>query len=161
MTGKPGITFFEESGFEKVLETNLRGVLLCSRAVAEPMSANNRGCIVNVTSVAAYFRGSQALSAYSISKRGIVMATEGLAVDLARFNIRVNAIAPGGIETEMMRDVWARPQALQYTETKMLLGHKLLKPVECGYLVLFLVSDLSRYITGQTIAIDAGYSVAP
>ena len=89
------------------------------------------------------------------------MITEGLAVDLAKHNIRVNAIAPGGIETEMMRDIWARPELLKWIESKMLLGNKLIKPVECAHLILFLVSDLARYITGQTVVIDAGFTISP
>ena len=161
MAGRTGISLYEETAFEKVLENNLRSVLVCSRAVADYMIKHKQGSIINVSSVAAYFRGSEAFSPYSISKRGIVMLTEGLAVDLARHNIRVNAIAPGGIETEMMRDVWSHPELLKWVEPKMLLGNKLIKPVECAYVILFLVSDLAHYITGQTVTIDAGYSIAP
>lgn len=161
MAGKPGISLYEEKTFEIVLETNLRSVLVCSRAVVDYMIKNKRGCIVNVASTTAYSKGAEAFSPYSISKRGIVMLTEGLAVDLARHNIRVNAIAPGGIETEMMRDIWARPELLKLIEAKMLLGNKLIKPVECAHLILFLVSDMARYITGQTVMIDAGLTISP
>jgi len=161
ISGKPGISLYDENNFERVLETNLRSVLVCSRAVVEHMIKNKRGCIVNVSSTTAYSKGAEAFSPYSISKRGIVMLTEGLAVDLARHNIRVNAIAPGGIETEMMRDIWARPELLKWIEAKMLLGNKLIKPVECAHLILFLVSDLAHYITGQTVVIDAGLTISP
>jgi len=160
MAGKPGISLYKESEWDKILETNLKSVLVFSRAVADVMIKNCKGCIVNVSSTTAYSKGGEAMSPYSISKRGIVMITEGLAVDFARNNIRVNAIAPGGIETEMMREVWARPELLAWIEPRMLLGGKLIKPVECAYLVLFLVSDLSRYITGQTVIIDAGFTLA-
>ena len=85
----------------------------------------------------------------------------GLAADLGRFGIRVNAIAPGGIKTEMMRYVWAVPERLQALEGRMLLGKKLLKPEACAHLVLFLVSDLAAHITGQTIMIDGGLMLTP
>jgi NAD(P)-dependent dehydrogenase (short-subunit alcohol dehydrogenase family) len=160
MAGKPGISLYDESGWDKILQTNLKSVLVFSRAVAETMIKNHKGCIVNLSSTTAYSKGGEAFSPYSISKRGIVMITEGLAVDLAKHNIRVNAIAPGGIETEMMRDIWARPELLAWIEPRMLLSGKLIKPVECAYLILFLVSDLSRYITGQTVIIDAGFTLA-
>ena len=157
----PMISMFDEDNWNAVLGTNLGGVLRCSQAVSEVMIKNKRGAIVNISSVQAYSRGAVAFSAYSVSKRGIVMVTEGLAADLAKYNVRVNAIAPGGIETEMMHYVWGFPERLQMLESKMLLGGKLLKPVTCAHLIYFLVSDLSAYITGQTVTIDAGLMLAP
>jgi NAD(P)-dependent dehydrogenase (short-subunit alcohol dehydrogenase family) len=157
----PMISMFDEDNWNAVLGTNLGGVLRCSRAVSGVMIKNRRGAIVNVSSVMAYSKGGSAFSAYSVSKRGIVMVTEGLAADLARYNIRVNAIAPGGIETEMMRYVWAFPERLQMLESKILLGGKLLKPLSCAHLIYFLVSDLSQYVTGQTIVVDGGLTLAP
>lgn len=157
----PMISMYDETNWNAVLGTNLGGVLRCSQAVSEVMIKNNRGSIVNTSSVMAYSKGGSAFSAYSVSKRGIVMVTEGLAADLAKYNIRVNAIAPGGIETEMMHYVWGFPDRLQMLESKMLLGGKLLKPVTCAHLILFLVSDLAMYITGQTVTIDGGLMLAP
>ncbi len=160
MSAKSMVSRYEEANYEKILETNLRSVLVCSRAVSEVMIKNKYGNIINLSSIQAYDRGGPAWGAYSVSKRGILMITEGLAVDLARHNIRVNAIAPGGIVTEMMRDFWARPQILQMLESKMLLGGKLINADTCAHLILFLISDLAKYITGQTITIDAGLSLA-
>ncbi len=157
----PGITFWKEEGWDKVLSTNLKSVLIGAQAVAPIMAKNKKGTIINVASVNAYARGAEAMDAYSVSKRGIVMVTEGLAVDLGRFGIRVNSIAPGGIETEMMRGIWSQPEALKWLESKIILGNKMLKPVHCAHLVLFLASELSAYITGQTVIIDGGYSIAP
>ncbi|MDP2920459.1 MAG: SDR family NAD(P)-dependent oxidoreductase [Dehalococcoidia bacterium] len=158
---KPMVSLFNEEGWDAVLSTNLRSVILCSQAVCDTMIKNGRGAIVNVASVMAYSRGGSAFSPYSISKRGIVMVTEGLAVDLARYNIRVNAIAPGAIETEMMRYVWHYPERLKMLESRVLLGGKLLKPLDCAHLILFLVSDLAKYITGQTVVVDGGLTLAP
>lgn len=158
---QPMVNMYNEESWDAILGTNLRSVLLCTQAVTDAMKKNGRGSIANVSSVMAYSRGGAALSAYSVSKRGIVMLTEGLAADLAKYNIRVNAIAPGGIETEMMRYVWAYPERLQMLESKMLLGGKLLKPVTCAHLILCLVSDMTMYVTGQTVSIDGGLMLAP
>jgi len=120
------------------------------------MIKKRKGTVVNIASVVAFVRGISNLSAYNISKRGIVALTDGLASDLGRFGIRVNAIAPGGIETELMRYIWGVPERLNMMESKIVLGNKLIKPEACAHLILFLVSDLSAYITGQTIVIDGG-----
>ena len=155
------VSMYNETGWDNVLGTNLKGVILCTQAVADSMIKNGKGAIVNVASVMAYSRGGAAFSAYSVSKRGIVMLTEGLAADLAKYNIRVNAIAPGGIETEMMRYVWSYPERLQMLESKIILGGKLLKPIDCAHLIYFLVTDLAKYITGQTVVVDGGLMLAP
>ena len=157
----PGITYWKEEDWDKVLATNLKSVLIGAQAVVPIMTKNKKGTIINVASVNAYARGGAALEAYSVSKRGIVMVTEGLAADLARFGIRVNSIAPGGIETEMMRVFWAQPEVLQWLESRIILGNKMLKPLHCAHLILFLASELSHYITGQTIVIDGGLTIAP
>jgi len=157
---KPGVTFWKEENWDRVLSTNLKSIFIATQAVAPIMSENKKGVIVNVSSVNAFARGGEAADAYSVSKRGIVMVTEGLAVDLARFGVRVNSIAPGGIETEMMRPIWAQPELLKWLESKIILGNKMLKPVHCAHLILFLASEMSHYITGQTIVIDGGFTLA-
>jgi len=157
---KPRIGMFQEDDWDAVLGTNLKSVLLFTQAVSDIMVKKQKGAVVNVASVVAFARGPSNLSAYNISKRGIVNLTRGLAADLGRFGIRVNAIAPGGIETEMMRYIWGVPERLEMMEPKILLGNKLLKPEVCAHLILFLVSDLASYITGQTIVIDGGLTVS-
>lgn len=156
----PMITFWKEEDWDKVLSTNLKSVLIGTQAVVPIMTKNKKGAIINVASVNAYARGAAALDAYSVSKRGIVMLTEGLAADLGRFGIRVNSIAPGGIETEMMRIFWAQPETLQWLESRILLGNKMLQPLHCAHLILFLASELSHYVTGQTVVIDGGLTIA-
>jgi 3-oxoacyl-[acyl-carrier protein] reductase len=157
----PAVMLWKEEDWDKVLSVNLKSIFIGAQAVAPIMAQNKKGVIVNVSSVNAFARGGEAADAYSVSKRGIVMVTEGLAVDMARFGVRVNSIAPGGIETEMMRIIWAQPEMLKWVESKMILGNKLLKPVHCAHLILFLASELSHYITGQTILIDGGFTLAP
>ena len=157
----PAVMLWKEEDWDKVLSVNIKSVILGTQAVAPIMARNRKGVIVNVSSVNAFARGGEAASAYSISKRGIVMVTEGLAVDMARFGIRVNSSAPGGIETEMMRPFWAQPEMLKWLESRIILGNKMLQPVHCAHLILFLVSELSHYITGQTIVVDGGLTLAP
>lgn len=161
LNDNPRITMFKESDWDTVMATNLKSVLLFTQAVSETMARKQKGAVVNVSSVVAYSRSAGNLSPYNISKRGIVALTEGLAADLGRFGIRVNAIAPGGIDTELMRYIWAVPERLQALEGRMLLSKKLLKPEACAHLVLFLVSDLAAHITGQTIIIDDGLTLNP
>ena len=157
----PRISMFREDDWDTVINTNLKSVLLFTQEVSGIMMKKQKGAIVNVASVVAFVRGASNLSAYNISKRGIVALTDGLAADLGRFGIRVNAIAPGGIETELMRYIWGVPDRLEMMESKIILGNKLIKPEACANLVLFLVSDLAAYITGQTITVDGGLMLNP
>jgi len=150
------IVDLDEVTWDLVFDNNLKSCLLCSKAVAPVMIKQNRGNIINISSVRADVRGRGALTAYAISKKDMIMVTEGLAADLAKYNIRVNAIAPGGIETEMMRFYWAVPERLAQLTSQMPLSHALIPPNTCAYAALFLVSDLAKYITGQTITVDAG-----
>jgi len=149
-----------EENWDRVIDTNLKSCLFCSQAVSRVMIEKGRGNIINISSVLAYERGFTELSPYSVSKRGIVMLTEGLAAILGTHNIRVNAIAPGGIETEMMRNVMESPERLKRVESGMLLSNRLIKPTICANVALFLASKLSAYVTGQTIIVDAGLTLA-
>lgn len=157
----PRISMFREDDWDTVINTNLKSVLLFTQEVSSIMIKKQKGAVVNVASVVAFVRGASNLSAYNISKRGIVALTDGLAADLGRFGIRVNAIAPGGIETELMRYIWGIPDRLEMMESKIILGNKLIKPEACAHLILFLVSDLAAYITGQTITVDGGLMLNP
>ncbi|MDD5190153.1 MAG: SDR family NAD(P)-dependent oxidoreductase [Dehalococcoidales bacterium] len=156
----PGIMLWKEADWDKVLSVNLKSIFFSAQAVAPFMVKNKKGVIVNVTSVEAYARGARAADAYPLSKRGIVMATEGLAVDLGRFGIRVNSIAPGAIDTEMMSILTTQPEFLKYMEQRVVIGNKMLPPVSCAHLILFLTSELAHYITGQTVVIDGGFTLS-
>jgi 3-oxoacyl-[acyl-carrier protein] reductase len=149
----------DEEEWEQTLANNLKSCYLCSRAVTKIMVERKKGNIINISSVMAYAQGRSLMSPYSISKRGMNMLTEGLASDLAKYNIRVNGIAPGGIRTEMMRYVWAIPERLKREDARMPLSNALLPPSICANAALFLASELSNYITGQTIIVDSGLMV--
>lgn len=135
------IVHLDEEAWDKVFDNNLKSCLLCSKIVAPIMIKQKRGNIINISSVRAYARGIGALTAYAISKQGIVMLTEGLATDLAKYNIRVNAIAPVGIETEVMRIFRAIPEQLELLTSKMPLSDALIPPSTCAYAALFLAPD--------------------
>ncbi|MBW2091473.1 MAG: SDR family oxidoreductase [Deltaproteobacteria bacterium] len=103
------IVHLDEEAWDEVFENNLKSCLLCSKAVPPIMMNQKKGNIINISSVRAFVRGTGAMTNYAITKKAMLMLTEGLAADLARYNIRVNAIGPGGIKTEMMRHTFANP----------------------------------------------------
>jgi 2-deoxy-D-gluconate 3-dehydrogenase len=95
------------------------------------------------------------MGAYCIAKAGVVMLTQVLAVELAGYNIRVNAIAPSMVKTKFSQPLWANPEALKAIESRIPLGH-LAEPEDIVGAALFLASDVSSYITGHTICVDGG-----
>ena len=143
-----------EDGWDKVMNVGLKGYYMCSQAAAKIMIEKNSGSIINITSGAAV-KAAPMLGAYSISKAGVAMLTQLLAVDLARYNIRVNAIGPGMVKTGFSQPMWDNPDMLKAIESGIPLG-RLAEPEEIMAVALFLASDASSYITGQTIYVDGG-----
>lgn len=143
-----------EDGWDKVMNVGLKGYYLCSQAVAKVMIEKKSGNIINIASGAAV-KAAPMLGAYSISKAGVVMLTQLLAADLARYNIRVNAIGPGMVKTGFSQPMWSNPEMLKAIEAGIPLG-RLAEPEEIMAVALFLASDASSYITGQTIYADGG-----
>ena len=127
---------------------------MCSQAVAKVMIEKKSGNIINIASGAAV-KAAPMLGAYSISKAGVVMLTQLLAADLARYNIRVNGIGPGMVKTGFSQPMWGNPDMLKVIESQIPLG-RLAEPEEIMTVALFLASDASSYITGQTIYVDGG-----
>ena len=143
-----------EDGWDKVMNVGLKGYYLCSQAAARVMIEKRSGNIINITSGAAE-KAAPMLGAYSIAKAGVAMLTQVLAVDLARHNIRVNAIGPGMVKTGFSQPMWGNPDMLKAIESTIPLG-RLAEPEEIMAVALFLASDASSYITGQTIYVDGG-----
>jgi len=125
-----------------------------SQLAAAPMIKQNYGRIVNTASVGAH--GNIGQANYSASKAGVIGLTKTHALEWARFNIRVNCIAPGAVKTRMTAAI---PEKLQTALTDRIPLHRFAEPEEIARVHLFLVSDDSSYITGQSIGVDGGVTV--
>lgn len=147
-----------EKQWDKTLDINLKGYFLVSQAVAREMVKQRLGTIINIASVA---MGQQGVGIpnivhYCASKGGVVGMTEALAVELAPYKIRVNAISPGMIETPMIDPVKKDSNTLNKFLKRVPLG-RIGKPEEVSQLVVFLASNASSYITGSTFVVDGGW----
>ncbi len=136
----------------EVIETNLNGLFYCSRAAIKAMLGKKSGVIINLTSLSG-LAGQAGQTNYSASKGGIISFTKAMAREVARYGVRVNAIAPGLIETEMLDKIPA--DILEHHQKLIPLG-RLGKPEEIANIALFLASDLSTYITGHVINASGG-----
>jgi len=148
-----------EEDWERTIDINLKGYFLCAQAAAKQMKDQKKGgVIVNIASVAMgqVGIGFQTLAHYSASKGGIVAMTETLAGELATHNIRVNAVAPGMIETPMINPIQQDKQQQEELLKRVPLG-RVGKPEEVSNLVMFLASEASSYMTGSTVPIDGGW----
>ena len=141
-----------EEQFDEVIKTNLKSVFNITKACQRPMLKQRKGSIINVSSVVGV-KGNAGQANYAASKAGIIGFTKSIALELGSRNIRCNAIAPGFIETEMTGALNAET-VKQWREAIPLKRGGTVEDV--ANLVLFLASDLSSYITGQTINVDGG-----
>lgn len=146
-----------EEDWDRVMGVNLKGVFNCTKAVLPKMVYQRGGNIINIASIAGAVVGFSNLAHYSASKGGVLGFTRAAALELAPYGIRVNAIAPGSVETPgTMRgaDEAALKQFLQ-----MIPLRRMGVPADIGNLAVFLASDESSYITGQLIVADGGYTI--
>ena len=147
----------EMSDFDRVIAVNLKGALITAKHVYPHMKASKAGAIINLSSQAALLAlPNQA--AYTASKGGVSSLTRALAIDWAPDGIRVNAIAPTFIRTPMAEPMLADPAVLKAAQRRIPLG-RIGAPADIANVALFLASDLSSLITGQTIAVDGGWSI--
>jgi NAD(P)-dependent dehydrogenase (short-subunit alcohol dehydrogenase family) len=145
-----------DDDWNRILAVNLTGPFLCSKA-AVPLMREHGGAIVNITSISAV-RASTLRSAYGTSKAGLAHLTKQLAVELATAGIRVNAVAPGPVETEMARAVHTAEIRADYHDAIPLNRYGL--EAELAEAIFFLSCDRSSYITGQILAVDGGFDAA-
>ena len=142
--------------FEKTVEVNLRGYFWSSVQAARRMKARGAGgCIVNIASVNAR-RAAPGQGVYSMTKAGIVNLTEGFAKELARDNIRVNAVLPGLTDTKFASALTSNPKILGMMMQLTPLG-RVAQPDEIAPAVLYLCSAASSYVTGSVLSVDGGY----
>lgn len=146
-----------EADWRRVLEVNLTGPFLCTKAAVPLMREGHGGAIVNITSISAV-RASTLRSAYGTSKAGLAHLTKQLAVELASLNIRVNAIAPGPVDTAMAKQVHTKEIRADYHDAIPLNRYGLEE--ELAEAIYFLCSGSASYITGQILAVDGGFDAA-
>jgi 2-hydroxycyclohexanecarboxyl-CoA dehydrogenase len=164
--GTDRFSFFvntDEALWDFVLAVNLRGTIAVTHAVLEGMQRRGRGAIVNVSSEAGRV-GSQGSAVYSAAKAGVIGFTRAIARESSRFGVRVNAIAPGPIDTpllnaapEQLGEIGERLKAGMIAATSM---RRIGQPEEVAAAIAFLASDDASFVTGQTINVSGGLSMA-
>jgi NAD(P)-dependent dehydrogenase (short-subunit alcohol dehydrogenase family) len=155
-TLKPAEEFTTED-WDEVIGTDLRSVFFACTEVGRHMLGRGRGAIINIASLASY-RGWQRSALYGISKAGVVSLTETLAAEWAKRGVRVNAIAPGFVMTDLNRDKMpAERKALALARTPM---GRFGETGDLAGAAIFLASPASSYVTGETIRVDGGFLAA-
>ncbi|MEE9274670.1 MAG: glucose 1-dehydrogenase [bacterium] len=142
--------------WDAVLATNLRGAFLMCQAAGRGMIERESGVIVNVASVAGFI-GARMLSAYSASKGGLIQLTRTLALEWARFGVRVNALAPGYVLTDINREYFATEAGERMIRSHIPMG-RVGQPEEMAGAAVFLASDASKFMTGAALVVDGGQS---
>ena len=149
---------FALEDWTRVLNVNLTGVFLCSQAVGKIMINQKKGKIINISSLFGTLGSPHGAAAYNSSKGGVINLTKSLAVEWGKYNINVNAIAPGIIETDLTRkrledkeyfDLWIDRTPLK----------RIGKPGDLSGAIIYLSSEASDFVTGNTIMIDGGYKI--
>lgn len=151
----PSINFSEED-WDFVLETNLKGTFLMNQAVAKGMIERKRGSIINIASTDA-FNPIPCQAAYNCSKVGVRHLTNTLAFEWGRYNVRVNAIAPGCVHTQMMASYGIDDSVCA---AEIALG-RMGEPIDIANTALFLASDLASWVSGVTWRVDGGTNMGP
>ncbi|MDD5038142.1 MAG: glucose 1-dehydrogenase [Dehalococcoidales bacterium] len=146
----------EEWAWDTTMNVNLKGPFLLSQMVAKIMKEQGGGNIINVSSSGGLRAG--ALGIYATSKAALIMISQCMAREWGQFNIRVNTIAPGVIETRLSEMLWKDPKVGEAAAKRTALG-RIGQPDDVAGVVLWLASDLSQYVTGETIIIDGGSHV--
>ena len=146
----------EDSDWEPVMEVNLRGPMLCSRAVGPIMVAQGSGSIINMASMMSFVSIPGRVS-YSTSKAGLVGMTRALALEWAPYNVRVNALCPGPFVTPMNKALLENKETHDFFVSRIPLG-RFGEPRELDGAVVFLASDASSFVTGSTLLIDGGWT---
>ncbi len=146
----------KEEDYDLIMDVNVKGAFLCSQRAIPVMKRQEAGCIINVASAA----GLVALykcSAYSASKGALVQLTRTMAVELAPFNIRVNALCPGFVTTDMTDELLEHPREGERIISYIPMG-RVGEPDEIAYAAVYLASDAASYMTGAALCVDGGWT---
>jgi len=154
----PGQTLIEctDEDWDRVIDTNLKGTFLCCQSAGRIMVGQKSGVILNLSSQVGLTPGAGA-GAYPVSKAGIIMLTRQLALELAAFGIRVNALAPGIVKTEFNAAFWKEPE-MEKRSAGMVPLKRLAECEDIAKAALFLASDQASYITGDVLCVNGGWS---
>lgn len=144
-----------ESAFDHIINVNLKAPFELSKLVLESMSKTKMGSIIHISSVEGVQPGKH-MGMYSVSKSALLMLTRVQANEWGSKGIRVNAIAPGLIQTKFSQALWDNEKVMKYALRQIPLG-RMAQPEEVAGLALFLASDLATYVTGSTFMVDGGY----
>lgn len=145
------------ANYHSIFETNVLGVLLCMKHELRVMLEQGRGSVVNLSSIAGQV-GSPGLSVYAASKHAVQGLTKSAALEVAGQGIRVNAVAPGPVETEMLDRVTGRDPETKARFLARIPAKRSGHPDEIAQTILFLASDDAAFLTGQCIAVDGGFT---
>jgi NAD(P)-dependent dehydrogenase (short-subunit alcohol dehydrogenase family) len=143
--------------FDSLMAVNLRGTFLVLQAAARVMIPRRHGCVVNVASTSAFTASTNAMVPYDTSKGAVRMMTIAAARELASEGVRVNAVAPGTVETDLTRSLVARDGDLERLADAHIPLGRLGRPDEIAAAVDFLSSDNAAYVTGHVLVVDGGW----
>src|SRR5699024_11578248 len=144
--------------WKKTMDVNVNGLFLVSKYVGKKMMENKTGSIINMASMSSFIANTEAQCAYNASKAAVAMMTKCMASEWVDHNIRVNAIAPGYMETEMTRPIF-EPGGEWAHVLELVPMKRFGKPYELGGLAIYLVLDASTFATGSVFQVDGGYTI--
>ncbi|MFC7394034.1 SDR family NAD(P)-dependent oxidoreductase [Scopulibacillus cellulosilyticus] len=144
--------------WKKTIDVNINGVFLVAKYVGEVMKENGGGSIINTASMSGIIANRESQTAYNSSKAAVAMMTKSLASEWVNDNIRVNAIAPGYMKTEMARPLFEEDGELKWV-LDLVPMKRLGEPYELGGTIVLLASDASSFTTGSVFVIDGGYTI--
>jgi NAD(P)-dependent dehydrogenase (short-subunit alcohol dehydrogenase family) len=146
---------YKEADWDTIINVNLKGTFFCCQAAARHMVERRRGKIINIASIGGFIAYPGSI-AYLASKGGVVQLTRGFAVELAPYNVQVNAIAPSLFETAMTQGTRSDPESQKYFMDRTPVGRKG-QPEEIVGAAIFLAADCSGMVTGHVLAVDGGF----
>lgn len=154
------ITVEEQSleDWKKTMDVNVNGVFLVSKYAGNQMRRQGGGSIINIASMSSFIANTEAQCAYNASKAAVAMMTKCMASEWVEDNIRVNAIAPGYMKTDMTKPIFAKGGELAHV-LDLVPMKRLGEPHELGGLAIYLASEASSFVTGSSFVVDGGYTI--